>query len=115
MVLFFPEILFQPRNCHYDLTLSLHVSYLHVGSCLVDCEDKVGRQSPGSGGPDQKTHFRLMFEGKEQIDGGVIYFFIVLLDLEVGKDCVAGVRIGHYFFTSVDESFLMQLLEDIPD
>ena len=56
-----------------------------------------------------------MFEGKEQIDGGVIYFFIVLLDLEVGKDCVAGVRIGHYFFTSVDESFLMQLLEDIPD
>lgn len=49
------------------------------------------------------------------MNGGIINFFVILLQFEVRKDCVTGIRIGHNFSTSIDKTFIEQLLEDIPN
>lgn len=48
------------------------------------------------------------------MDGGIIDLFVVLLDLKVGEDSVAGVGVGHNSAASVDESSVEEHFEDVP-
>lgn len=105
----------KPALSHDEDFIPLNILELDIIHFPFDCKCQVRRQCPWSRGPYHKFYILVLNKREADIKWRVADFFIVELDLEVRQDSGASIWIWHDLSSSVNNSFLEKLLEDVPN